>query len=50
MSAQSILGSGNKKNTELQDYQIAIRQAIVTDARKTEVHDQDDSDFTDARN
>lgn len=49
LAAQVISGSANKKNTNLQDYQMAIRQAIVTDARKTEVHDQDDTDYTDYR-
>ena len=49
LSAQVVTGSANKKNTNLQDYQIAIRQAIVTDARKTETHDEDDKDFTDYR-
>lgn len=48
-SAQVIVGSANKKNTCLQDYQIAIRNAIVTDARKTEILDQDDTDYTDYR-
>lgn len=48
-SAQVITGSGNKKNTNFQDYQLAIRQAIVTDARKIEIHDQDDTDYTDCR-
>lgn len=50
LSAQVVTGSNNKKNTNLQDYQIAIRQAIVTDARKTTNHDQDDKCYTDARN
>ena len=49
LSAQVITGSANKKNTNLQDYQIAIRQAIVTDARKNITHNQDDKDFTDFR-
>ena len=49
LSAQVITGSNNKKNTNLQDYQIAIREAIVLDARKTENKDQDDKDYTDAR-
>ena len=49
LSAQVIVGSGNKKNTNLQDYQLAIRQAIVTDARKTQIKDQDDKDYTDFR-
>lgn len=49
LSAQVIVGSGNKKNTNLQDYQLAMRQAIVTDGRKTKVLDQDDSIYTDAR-
>lgn len=49
LSAQVVTGSANKKNTNLQDYQIAIRQAIVTDARKTETQDEDDKDFTDYR-
>ena len=49
LSAQVVTGSANKKNTNLQDYQIAIRQAIVTDARKTETQDEDDKDFTDFR-
>lgn len=49
LSAQVIVGSGNKKNTNLQDYQIAMRQAIVTDARKTVTHDQDDTIYTDCR-
>lgn len=49
LSAQVVTGSANKKNTNLQDYQIAIREAIVTDARKTTIKDQDDSDFTDYR-
>lgn len=49
LSAQVITGSANKKNTNLQDYQIALRNAIVTDARKSEKHDEDDRDFTDAR-
>lgn len=49
MSAQSICGSTNKKNSNLQDYQIAIRKAIVVDARKNEINDQDDTDYTDAR-
>lgn len=48
-SAQVINGSGNKKSANYQDYQIAIRQAIVTDARKTEIKDQDDKDYTDFR-
>ena len=48
-AAQVITGSANKKNTNLQDYQIAIRQAIVCDARKAENHDQDDLDYTDSR-
>ena len=48
-SAQVITGSGNKKNTNFQDYQLAIRQAIVTDARKIERQDQDDTDYTDCR-
>jgi len=49
LSAQVITGSNNKKNTNLQDYQIAIREAIVLDARKTRNKDQDDKDYTDAR-
>lgn len=49
LSAQVITGSNNKKNTNLQDYQIAIREAIVLDARKTQNKDQDDKDYTDAR-
>lgn len=49
LAAQALTGSANKKNTNLQDYQIAIRQAIVCDARKTVTHDQDDSDYTDSR-
>lgn len=49
LSAQVIVGSGNKKNTNLQDYQLAIRQAIVTDARKNQIKDQDDTDYTDYR-
>lgn len=49
LSAQAIVGSENKKNSNLQDYQIAIRQAIVTDARKTQIKDQDDKDYTDYR-
>ena len=49
LSAQTIVGSANKKNMNLQDYGMAIRNAIVTDARKNVVHDQDDSDYTDAR-
>lgn len=49
LSAQVVTGSANKKNTNLQDYQIAIRQATVTDARKTTIHDEDDKDFTDMR-
>lgn len=49
LSAQVITGSGNKKNTNFQDYQLAIRQAIVTDARKIEIHDEDDTDYTDCR-
>jgi hypothetical protein len=49
LSAQVVTGSANKKNTNLQDYQVAIRQAIVTDARKTETQDEDDKDFTDFR-
>lgn len=49
LSAQVVTGSANKKNTNLQDYQLAVRQAIVTDARKTEIKDEDDKDFTDFR-
>ncbi|MCM1339943.1 MAG: hypothetical protein NC191_09760 [Muribaculaceae bacterium] len=49
LSAQGICGSANKKNTNLQDYQIAMRKAIVTDARKTEIKDQDDKTYTDFR-
>lgn len=49
LAAQSLTGSANKKNTNLQDYQIAIRQAIVCDARKETTHDQDDKDYTDSR-
>lgn len=48
-TAQVITGSANKKNTNFQDYQLAIRQAIVTDARKIEIHDEDDTDYTDYR-
>ncbi|MCD8286779.1 MAG: hypothetical protein LUD50_06120 [Clostridia bacterium] len=49
LAAQSITGSGNKKNTNLQDYSLHIRQAIVLDARKEASHDQDDLDYTDVR-
>ena len=49
MASQVIVGSENKKNSCLQDYQMAIRQAIVTDARKTEIKDEDDKDYTDYR-
>lgn len=49
LSAQVINGSSNKKNSNLQDYNLAIRQAIVTDARKNEIHDEDDKDYTDYR-
>lgn len=49
LAAQALTGSANKKNTNLQDYQIAIRQAIVCDARKETTHDQDDLDYTDFR-
>lgn len=49
MAAQPLVGSGNKKNTCLQDYQISMRKAIVTDARKTKTKDQDDTDYTDYR-
>ena len=49
LSAQVITGSSNKKNTNFQDYTIAVRQAIVTDARKNVTHNQDDKDFTDYR-
>lgn len=49
LSAQAITGSANKKNTNLQDYSISIRNAIVTDARKLQIHDQDNKDYTDAR-
>lgn len=48
-AAQVITGSANKKNTNLQDYQLMIRQAIVTDARKSQKYDQDDEDYTDYR-
>lgn len=49
LTAQGLLGSANKKNTNLQDYNISIRSAIVTDARKYQNHDQDDSVYTDCR-
>lgn len=49
LTAQGITGSGNKKNTNLQDYHIAIRNAIVTDARKYQNYNQDDSVYTDNR-
>lgn len=49
LAAQVITGSNNKKNTNLQDYQIAIRQAILTDARKTTNHDEDEKIYTDMR-
>lgn len=49
MAAQAVVGSGNKKNTNLQDYQLAMRKAIVTDARKNIPNDQDDSIYTDCR-
>ena len=49
LSAQVITGSANKKNTNLQDYQLTIRSAILTDANKMTVHDQDDKDYTDFR-
>ena len=49
MAAQTIVGSANKKNTNLQDYQIAIRQAIAFDARKNATSDEDDKDYTEYR-
>lgn len=49
LSAQVIVGSSNKKNTNLQDYNWAIKQAIVTDARKNVMQDEDDKNFTDSR-
>lgn len=48
-TAISLTGSENKKKSNLQDYHMAIRQAIVCDARKAETKDQDDKDFTDSR-
>jgi len=49
LAAQALTGSANKKNTNLQDYRMAIRQAVVCDARKSVTHDQDDKDYTDFR-
>lgn len=47
--AINITGSANKKNTNYKDFQMAIRQAMLTDARKTVNHDQDDFIYTDSR-
>ena len=49
LSAQVITGSNNKKNTNLQDYHISLRNAILTDARKVQIHDEDDKVYTDYR-
>ena len=49
LTSQVITGSANKKNTNLQDYQIAIKNAVVTDARKKQIKDEDDNDYTDYR-
>lgn len=49
LSAQGLTGSSNKKNTNLQDFQIAIRNAVITDARKYQNYNQDDSVYTDCR-
>ena len=46
LSAQVITGSSTRY---LRVYTIAVRQAIVTDARKNVTHNQDDKDFTDYR-
>ena len=49
LSAQVVSGSSNKKNANLQDYNLAIRHAILFDARKNETSDEDDKDYTDFR-
>ncbi len=49
LAAQGLSGSGQKKNTHLQDYNIALRQAVLNDARKITTHDEDDKDYTDIR-
>ncbi|MBQ8475707.1 hypothetical protein IJ531_01445 [bacterium] len=49
LAAQVIVGSANKKNTNFQDYQISIRQAMLNDVRKDVNHDQDDLIYTDMR-
>lgn len=49
LSAQTIVGSNNKKNICLQDYQLAIKKAILSDARKIKNFNQDDNLYTDMR-
>lgn len=48
-AAQSIVGSMDKKNSCLQDYQIALKFAITMDARKNVILDEDDSTYIDVR-
>ena len=49
LSAQAIVGSNNKKNINLQDYQLAMKKAILSDSRKIKNYNQDDNLYTDFR-
>ena len=49
LSAQAIVGSNNKKNINLQDYQLAIKKAILSDSRKIKNFNQDDRLYSDFR-
>lgn len=49
LSAQAIVGSNNKKNINLQDYQLAMKKAVLSDSRKIKNYNQDDKLYTDFR-